>query len=315
MLALGQRKRERLAALEAQAKTIISQASTQPQNLSNSIVTESLPAPLSTQSDPQNERLDGENTPTQTPAPELEVSKTGFNVDLFGSLYGDDDSMLLELNQFATCQLGGIEINAYDTVYSGEGEYYGDSLTNQEVRLITPPKEGHSALYFPLSNDMALEVPVLNALRAGLTVANLLGCANSMYDPFALRTLTPQPQSIPPNLQPTDAQQRIPHHPLLDIPPWPSVRTKLICAFSLPAPLRPPAARDSMAIMQIVFDIDDTAEGFRVNGINEFDSKAWEIGEAFFRNWWWSLDREVLENTNRLRARRGLGHLRLKTAA
>lgn len=193
--------------------------------------------------------------------------------------------------------------------------YHGTNPTNQEVRPATPLKEGCSAFSFPLSNDAALEVPVLNALRAGLTLANLLDCANSIFDPFTLRTLTPQPQSVPLNLQPTEVQQRIPHHPLLDILPWPSVRTKLICALSLPEPLRPPPARDSMAIMQIVFDIDDTAEGFRVNGMNELDGKAWEVGEAFFRNWWWALDREVLENTNRLRAQRGVGRLRLEAAA
>src|SRR6266567_2592229 len=80
-LALGQRKREKLAALEAKAKTVSSQASTQPQNQSNSAVTTSLPTPSSTQCEPQNERLDAENTPMQTPAPELEVYKGGFNVD------------------------------------------------------------------------------------------------------------------------------------------------------------------------------------------------------------------------------------------
>lgn len=251
----------------------------------------------------------------QTPAPEPEVSKGGFNVDLFGSLYSDEDSMLLGFDQYTISQAGDIELSPYDATYSEDVGYHGTNPANQEVRPATPLKEGHSAFSFPLSNDATLEVPVLNALRAGLAVANLLDCANSIFDPFALRTLTPQPQSVPLNLQPTDVQQRIPHHPLLDILPWPSVRTKLICALSLPAPLRPPPARDSMAIMQIVFDIDDTAEGFRVNGMNEFDGKAWEVGEAFFRNWWWALDREVLENTNRLRAQRGVGRLRLEAAA
>lgn len=106
-----QRKREKLAALEAKAKTVLPQASTQPQNPSNSAATTSLPTPSSTQCEPQNERLDAENTPMQTPAPELEVSKGGFNVDLFGSLYSDEDSMLLGFDQYTTCQAGEIELS------------------------------------------------------------------------------------------------------------------------------------------------------------------------------------------------------------
>jgi hypothetical protein len=121
LLALGQRKREKLAALEAKAKTVSSQASTQPQNLSNSAATTSLQTPSSTQCEPQNERLDAENTPMQTPAPELEVSKEGFNVDLFGSLYSDEDSILLGFDQYTTCQVGEIELNPYDAAYSEDG--------------------------------------------------------------------------------------------------------------------------------------------------------------------------------------------------
>ena len=124
LLALGQRKREKLAALEAKAKTVSSQASTQPQNPSNPTVTTSLPTPSSTQCEPQNERLDAENAPIQTPAPELEG---GFNVDLFGSLYNDEDSMLLGFDQYTTCQAGEIELSPYDATYPEDGIFNSPS--------------------------------------------------------------------------------------------------------------------------------------------------------------------------------------------
>jgi len=61
-------------------------------------------------------------------------------------------------------------------------------------------------------------------------------------------------------------------------------------------------------------DIDDETEGMRIRGEDGWDSRNWEVGEKFFRNWWWALDREIVENSNRLRAERGAGRLRLKEA-
>lgn len=45
---------------------------------------------------------------------------------------------------------------------------------------------------------------------------------------------------------------------------------------------------------------------------NELLEEAWEMGECFYRNWWWSIDEGVLQMTNRRRKERGLGPLRLK---
>lgn len=79
--------------------------------------------------------------------------------------------------------------------------------------------------------------------------------------------------------------------------------------FSQPAHLRPPAARDSMALMQLMFDMDDSVEGVRVVGDDYCDGKNWEIGQAVFKNWWWALDRDVIENSNALRRKRGASKL------
>jgi hypothetical protein len=147
--------------------------------------------------------------------------------------------------------------------------------------------------------------------------------------------------SLPTNLHPVNAQLTIPHHPLLDVLPWPSVREKLICMLSLPSALRPPVAqeedsdevqspsytsstcrgaRQSKAIIQLVQDIDDFQDGggIRVHGNtttwcegNELVEDAWEVGDVFYRKWWWCLDQRVVETSNRRRRERGLGSLKM----
>lgn len=147
----------------------------------------------------------------------------------------------------------------------------------------------------------------------------MLGCELSIWDPNASRVFdTGQLQlpvpTLPSSLEPTEVQKRIPHHPIFDILPWPSIRTKLICVFAQPPELRPPAARDPLALLHLLYDMDDPAEGFRIAGADALDAGNWEVGQAFFRNWWWALDRSVVENSNVLRRKRGADRLRLMPA-
>jgi hypothetical protein len=44
---------------------------------------------------------------------------------------------------------------------------------------------------------------------------------------------------------------------------------------------------------------------------NELREDAWEIGEVFCGKWWWCLEREVVEASNRRRRERGLPRLRM----
>ncbi|KAF2116166.1 hypothetical protein BDV96DRAFT_686568 [Lophiotrema nucula] len=177
-------------------------------------------------------------------------------------------------------------------------------------------------LNFPLTPDGSLlPIPALATLNAFSTIATMLNLVSEIYNPLYLHTLPSIPNpSLPPNLHPIPAQVAIPHHPLLDILPWPSVREKLICMFSLPSALRPSAARgdEGEGVMRIVQDLDDFGEGCRVHGNavgwgegSELVEEAWEVGECFYRNWWWCLDSKVVESTNRRRRERGLGALRL----
>lgn len=193
---------------------------------------------------------------------------------------------------------------------TGPALFPSDAALGQELQSLESSQ-------FTFPDDTGLEVPALSVLRAGVTIAQLLGCEHSLWDPNAsgVLELGQNPLlTLPASLEPTEAQKRIPHHPMLDILPWPSVRTKLICVFALPQQVRPPAARDPLALAQMMSDMDDDAEGFRVSGGGSFNVADWEVGQAFFRNWWWALDRSVIDRSNALRAKRGAGRLQLLPA-
>jgi hypothetical protein len=163
---------------------------------------------------------------------------------------------------------------------------------------------------------MLLSVPMMKTLKAFLQMTVLLNCQDNYFEPHAQRVINPAEfPNLPAFLRPTPAQISIPHHPSLDVIPWPSVRTKLILLFSLPPALRPPIARDmTSALQQITYDLDDMHEGVRIHGGTGtgMSEDEWEVGQAFFRNWWWCLESATVAATNRKRMERGEGKLRLE---
>ena len=110
---------------------------------------------------------------------------------------------------------------------------------------------------------------------------------------------------LPPNLRPTANQKLIPHHPVLDILAWPTVRDKMILVFSQPPEVRPPIAASPMALIDFVYDVEDSAEGVRIWGDDPCDAENWEAGEAVFKKWWWALDSIIIGKSNDWRKERG----------
>ena len=182
-----------------------------------------------------------------------------------------------------------------------------DNLMAQEL-------QGLEVSQYTFPDDGTLDVPALKLMRIGLHAAEKIGCTDMMWNPAARHVLNFSDSSVsdlPLNMWPTNAQTCVTHHPLFDILPWPSVRDKMIYAFDLPLLQRPPAARDANAIANIIYDMDDPTEGFRVSGQEGFEPGNWEVGQAFFQKWWWSLDRDVVNRSNALRLARGVQPLRL----
>jgi hypothetical protein len=161
-----------------------------------------------------------------------------------------------------------------------------------------------------------LPIPALGLLRACLTIAKRLGIAMQLWDCTSVSPfyVGPSPAkgncsetsanrgigglgididitSLPKNLQPTRTQCLLPHHPLLDVLPWPSVRDKLIMYFAQPEGLRPA----DLGMEQLVGDLEDEAEGVvvRAGQTEPWDVESWEVGKALEKRWWFVLDSKV----------------------
>ncbi|OJD20673.1 hypothetical protein ACJ73_07993 [Blastomyces percursus] len=198
--------------------------------------------------------------------------------------------------------------------------------------------QSHQTTTFTFPDDHIIEIPTLSLLRGVLAIAERLQLKDLIWamnavSPFYTGPAGLKPPSnssspsssspsssasssssfstrvalegLPAHLQPTPTQRLIPHHPILDLFPWPTTRDKLINVFSMPADLRPAAASHPMAMMNLVYDIEDPAEGMRVSGGNPFDLDVWEVGQIVFERWWWAFETRVIERSNRWRRSRG----------
>ncbi|CAI6098400.1 unnamed protein product [Clonostachys chloroleuca] len=169
---------------------------------------------------------------------------------------------------------------------------------------------------FDFVDNYLLPVHELTLMRAFKRIAERIGCATSaMWEldclsPFNQGTATPSDQ-LPVAWRPTMAQITIPHHPMLDFMPWPSVRDRVLTMFNMPESARPPGARGPLALVNFAYDFEDNAEGVRV-GSDPYDPESWEVGQVLFERWWFLFDRGIIETSNRLRKRRGAPQLLLK---
>lgn len=183
---------------------------------------------------------------------------------------------------------------------------HGSSLTSFSTPAsskATPPCD------FP--DEAHLEVLELALLRGATSIASRLGVSSLIWSldsvsPFSdpLNAFSDY-SHLPPNLRPTPLQRAEIHHPILDLLPWPTVRDKLIRVFSIPMEMRPGVAAKPTALVDFVYDIEDSAEGVRIWGDDPYSDRNWEVGEKVFKGWWWAFDTDVVERSNIMRELRG----------
>ncbi|KAI1347359.1 hypothetical protein F5Y01DRAFT_307586 [Xylaria sp. FL0043] len=157
-----------------------------------------------------------------------------------------------------------------------------------------------------------LPVNELTLLRGLMRIAMRLRCnTTKIWDlgadsPFTDGTHTAQTtQELPLVWRPTLSQSSIPHHPVIDLLPWPSVRDRIILLMGLPDEARPPALAGPLAIAQLAYDLEDGAEGARIWGDDPCEPTSWEVGQTLFERWWFVFDRKVVDQSNYWRALRG----------
>lgn len=159
------------------------------------------------------------------------------------------------------------------------------------------------------TDEVHLPMLELNLLRGAMAVARRVDVDSIIWSldatsPFYNSTALTY-SHLPSNLRPTTVQIRNAHHPVFDILPWPSVRDKLILVFSQAHNVRPPNARSPTALLDLVYDMEDSAEGIRIWGDDPCADENWEIGGKLFSNWWWALNSEVINRSNEMRKNRG----------
>jgi hypothetical protein len=154
--------------------------------------------------------------------------------------------------------------------------------------------------------DQLLTLIQFNVFRALLSNTNTMGFGFAwLEDEDALSPfLLPRPTelSTPASLLPTALQRTIPHHPWIDLFPFPHMRDNLLLAEAR-------GGYDEWGLCNDLVDFCNVpAEKTGLIVWTEpWDPSGWEVSEAFLQNWPWVLSgcRELMVSTNFWRERRG----------
>ncbi|GIK05305.1 hypothetical protein Aspvir_009411 [Aspergillus viridinutans] len=168
--------------------------------------------------------------------------------------------------------------------------------------------------------DLRLGVTRLNVMRALHVNLEVLGyrpgeitedaqSAFTIQGPSRLPGRSTSEVKLPPALKPTAIQRTVPHHPWLDLIPFPYMRDTLILT------------QDFIDEEQLCHDLCGQGESAvqhpgRGAGIGEtgilvwkdpWDSSGWEVTETFLRVWGWTVRDcwDLFRSTNAWRSRRG----------
>ncbi|GKZ32807.1 hypothetical protein AbraIFM66950_002434 [Aspergillus brasiliensis] len=164
----------------------------------------------------------------------------------------------------------------------------------------------HSYLGGSPQTDMLLNLSRINVLRAAYQNTVALGmtaewlCQDDAVSIFSVYGPRRIPNGIPQSLRPTALQRATPHHPWLDVFPFPTMRDNLI------------RAGDSLDDDELCHDLTafwDTRSSDAALLVwgTPWDPRNWEVTEEFAKKWGAFLRGcpEILHSTNSWRLRRG----------
>jgi hypothetical protein len=235
--------------------------------------------------------------------------------DPFGNLLPDDHS--LWDTSILLPSLPSTPLSTSKHSSSGESETWSltpAALPKSPEEWQAPPQPPAFAaedMTYSFPDEAYLEMTEISLLRGFMAVAKRLNIHESVWSltaqsPFVnSATAMAEFTHLPVNLRPSLLQLTVPHHPIIDLLPWPSTRDRMIRLLMQPPEFRPPNAASPMALLDFVYDVEDSAEGVRISGDDPYSAHNWEVGEKVFKSWWWVFDKDIIMRSNQLRASRG----------
>ncbi|KAL6699716.1 hypothetical protein J3F84DRAFT_361562 [Trichoderma pleuroticola] len=167
------------------------------------------------------------------------------------------------------------------------------------------------------SNDHLLGIMQFNVMRAFGTLSSIIGfSSDNLIDEGALSPFSSYTYSahgtphvrLPKSLAPTVLQRSVPHHPWIDILPYPQMRDNLLRLESgvSTATEKRQYDADSLCHWMVGLDTCQKESGLILWG-DPWDLASWEVTAEFLHKWGWTLEgcTDLFWSTNHWRARRG----------
>lgn len=151
------------------------------------------------------------------------------------------------------------------------------------------------------SDNRFIRLQFNSIVNASMLNGIILSCDTlSMMDEDALSPFNNQiaiSPNIPKDLEPTQMQITVPHHPYIDIVPFPGFRDKVL------------------RFLDIIDEGDVCCmmhTDWGVWGDRSWDKTSWEVGEKFAEKYWFLMDEEMKKTSDFWRGQRGLKPLKIQ---
>ncbi|KAF8422013.1 hypothetical protein EV426DRAFT_607157 [Tirmania nivea] len=151
------------------------------------------------------------------------------------------------------------------------------------------------------SDNRFITLQFNSIVNASMLNCIILSCDTlNMMDEDALSPFNDQfaiSPNIPKDLEPTQMQITVPHHPYIDIVPFPGFRNKMLRFLDI---------IDEEDVCSMIYT------DWGVWGNRPWDKTSWEVGEKFAEKYWFLMDEEMKRVSDFWRGQRGLKPLKIQ---